>query len=61
MPTFLGKARLLVNPICRVKCALVCGLRPNRLPPLDLEVKLDDWGKVEAMHAKLAMVLELPE
>jgi len=27
---------------------------------LDLEVKLDDSGKVEAMHARLAMLLGLP-
>jgi hypothetical protein len=28
---------------------------------LNLEVKLDDSGKVEAMHARLAMLLGLPE
>jgi len=28
---------------------------------LDLEVKLDDSGKVEAMHARLAMLLGLPD
>ena len=27
----------------------------------DLQVKLDDSGKVEAMHARLAMLLGLPE